>query len=62
MLITQTQLPQQAEKENDVLGVMLPKQVAYQNIFASVVKIICALRIEILVAMTVTNILQSHSD
>ena len=32
-------LPQQAEKEKDVLGAMHPWRVAYQNIFASVVKV-----------------------
>ena len=43
-----------------MLGAMHPKQVTYQNIFASVVKSIYALSTAILCVMTVINVLQSH--
>ena len=47
-------------EKKDVLSVMHPKQVAYQNIFVRVVKSIYALSIAILFAVTVTNVLQSQ--
>ena len=53
--------PSAAEKEKDVLGAMHPKWVAYQNIFASVVKSIYALSTAILFGMTVINVLQSKT-
>ena len=52
--------PSAAEKEKDVLGAMHPKWVAYQNIFASVVKSTYILNTARLFAKTITNALQSQ--